>query len=128
MSQSQEEYGSIEHLLTPAEAAAILRVGVPTLRRWTEQGKIDFSLTAGNRRRYSRAEVERVLKEGIGEDGDFYTPAQVAVLFRVDPRQVWKWANWGRIPFEKTSGGRRLYRKTVVHRLINDSAQQEGLV
>ncbi len=126
MSQSQEEYGSIEYLLKPAEAAEILRIGVTTLRRWGDTGKIGFLMTAGNQRRYSRAEVERALRNGTTDDGDFYTTSQVAAIFRVDPKRVWIWADRGKLPYERTGGGMRRFRKDVVHQLINDSARQEG--
>lgn len=126
MSQSQEEYGKIEYLLKPAEAADILRISVATLRKWAEAGKIDCAMTAGNRRRYSRAEVERALRNGTTDDGDFYTTSQVAAIYRVAPQQVWKWATGGKLPYELTPGGLRRFRKDVVHKIIEDSARQEG--
>jgi excisionase family DNA binding protein len=56
-----------------------------------------------------RHTVDRVL------DGDpLLTREEVAVLFRVDPRTVTRWAKASRIASVKTPGGRRLYRQSVV--------------
>lgn len=126
MSQSQEEYGQIEYLLKPQEAADMLRITVATLRKWGDEGKIDFSMTVGNQRRYSRAEVERALRNGTTDDGDFYTTGQVAAIYRVAPDRVWLWANQGKLPCEFTPGGMRRFRKDVVHKIIEDSARREG--
>lgn len=46
--------------MTPAEAAARLRVSPITLRHWANKGVLRASYTAGGHRRYARKEVERL--------------------------------------------------------------------
>jgi excisionase family DNA binding protein len=46
------------------------------------------------------------------------TPAEVAALFRVDPKTVTRWAAAGRIGFIKTPGGHRRFRETEVRELL----------
>lgn len=46
--------------MTPAEAAARLRVSPITLRHWVNKGVIRASFTAGGHRRYARWDVERL--------------------------------------------------------------------
>ena len=40
------------------------------------------------------------------------TPRQVALIFRVDPKTVTRWAAAGRIGSIRTPGGHRRYRET----------------
>lgn len=42
------------------------------------------------------------------------TPAEVAALFRVDPKTVTRWAKAGRISSIRTLGGHRRYRESEV--------------
>ena len=42
------------------------------------------------------------------------TPAEVAALFRVDPRTVTRWANGGKLTSVRTPGGHRRFRETEV--------------
>jgi excisionase family DNA binding protein len=54
-----------------------------------------------------------------GDGGDhLYTPAEVAAIFRVDPKTVTRWAAAGRITSTRTPGGHRRYRKSEVDRLL----------
>jgi excisionase family DNA binding protein len=46
------------------------------------------------------------------------TPSEVAVLFRVDPKTVTRWAQAGRIPSIRTIGGHRRFRASDVQRFI----------
>jgi excisionase family DNA binding protein len=48
-------------LLTSAQAAQLLGVGPTTVKRWADAGLISCVKTAGNHRRFPRAEVERLL-------------------------------------------------------------------
>ena len=41
------------------------------------------------------------------------TPAEVAALFRVDPKTVTRWANTGKLTALRTLGGHRRYRVEV---------------
>lgn len=48
----------IEEFLTPAHAAALLGVGVDTIRRWDKEGKLSSVRTLGNHRRFRRADID----------------------------------------------------------------------
>lgn len=45
---------------------------------------------------------------------ELLTPGEVAVLFRVDPKTVTRWAQAGRIPSIRTIGGHRRFRASDV--------------
>jgi excisionase family DNA binding protein len=44
------------------------------------------------------------------------TPAEVAALFRVDPKTVTRWAKAGKLSSIRTLGGHRRYRETAAPR------------
>ena len=46
------------------------------------------------------------------------TPAEVAALFRVDPKTVTRWAKAGKLSPVKTLGGHRRYHAHEVHELL----------
>jgi excisionase family DNA binding protein len=46
------------------------------------------------------------------------TPGEVAVLFRVDPKTVTRWAASGRITSVRTPGGHRRFRESEVNRIL----------
>ena len=46
------------------------------------------------------------------------TPAEVAALFRVDPKTVTRWATAGRIGSIRTPGGHRRFRESEVKALL----------
>ena len=46
------------------------------------------------------------------------TPAEVAVMFRVDPKTVTRWAKAGKLTSIRTLGGHRRYRETEVRALL----------
>ena len=45
------------------------------------------------------------------------TPAEVATMFRVDPKTVTRWAKAGKLTSIRTLGGHRRYRDTEVRAL-----------
>lgn len=47
------------------------------------------------------------------------TPAEVAALFRVDPKTVTRWANAGRLTSVRTLGGHRRFREAEVRALLD---------
>lgn len=47
------------------------------------------------------------------------TPAEVAKLFRVDPKTVTRWAKAGKLTAIRTLGGHRRYRKSEVQNLLS---------
>ena len=55
------------------------------------------------------------------------TPAEVAQLFRVDPKTVSRWAQEGKLPFIRTLGGHRRYPRDEVMRLLDGRAQSVPL-
>lgn len=52
------------------------------------------------------------------------TPAEVAQLFRVDPKTVTRWAQAGKLSSIRTLGGHRRYRHAEVMRLLESSEAQ----
>ena len=50
------------------------------------------------------------------------TPAEVASLFRVDPKTVTRWAKAGKISSIRTLGGHRRYRESEVRQLLGSTA------
>jgi excisionase family DNA binding protein len=47
------------------------------------------------------------------------TPAEVAALFRVDPKTVTRWAKAGKLTSIRTLGGHRRYRESEVKDLLS---------
>ena len=47
------------------------------------------------------------------------TPAEVASLFRVDPKTVTRWAKAGKLTSIRTLGGHRRYKDSEVRALLN---------
>jgi excisionase family DNA binding protein len=52
------------------------------------------------------------------------TPAEVAALFRVDPKTVTRWAKAGKLSSIRTLGGHRRYRETEVRTLLGGIPHQ----
>jgi excisionase family DNA binding protein len=48
------------------------------------------------------------------------TPAEVAALFRVDPKTVTRWAKAGKLTAIRTLGGHRRYRQSEVQSLLKN--------
>lgn len=46
------------------------------------------------------------------------TPAEVAVMFRVDPKTVTRWAKAGKLTSIRTLGGHRRYREAEIRALL----------
>jgi len=49
------------------------------------------------------------------------TPAEVAKLFKVDPKTVTRWAKAGKLTAIRTLGGHRRYRRSEVESLLTKS-------
>ena len=59
------------------------------------------------------------------------TPAEVAALFRVDPKTVTRWAKAGKLTSIRTLGGHRRYKESEVKTLLktitpNTTSNQVG--
>jgi excisionase family DNA binding protein len=52
------------------------------------------------------------------------TPAEVAKMFRVDPKTVTRWAKAGKLTAIRTLGGHRRYRRSEVHALLGIDAKE----
>lgn len=50
------------------------------------------------------------------------TPAEVASLFRVDPKTVTRWAKSGKLTSIRTLGGHRRYKESEVKALLGSAA------
>jgi excisionase family DNA binding protein len=51
------------------------------------------------------------------------TPAEVASLFRVDPKTVTRWAKAGKLTSIRTLGGHRRYKESEVKALLKSISQ-----
>ena len=51
---------------------------------------------------------------------ELLTPAEVAVMFRVDPKTVTRWARAGRLSAIRTIGGHRRFRASEVEHFLED--------
>jgi excisionase family DNA binding protein len=58
------------------------------------------------------------------ETDTLLTPAEVAALFRVDPKTVTRWAKAGKISSIRTLGGHRRYRESEVRQLLSGVPEQ----
>jgi len=56
------------------------------------------------------------------------TPAEVASMFRVDPKTVTRWAKAGKLIAIRTLGGHRRYRESEVRALLQGQipTQRQG--
>ena len=52
------------------------------------------------------------------------TPAEVASLFRVDPKTVTRWAKAGKLTSIRTLGGHRRYKESEVKALLVTTTSQ----
>jgi len=53
------------------------------------------------------------------------TPAEVAALFRVDPKTVTRWAKAGKLTSIRTLGGHRRYLESEAKLLLDGSIPQQ---
>lgn len=53
------------------------------------------------------------------KDDSLLTPAEVAALFRVDPKTVTRWAKAGKLSSIRTLGGHRRYRADEVRKFLD---------
>jgi excisionase family DNA binding protein len=54
----------------------------------------------------------------IVEQERLLTPAEVAAMFRVDPKTVTRWARAGKLTAIRTLGGHRRYREREISALL----------
>jgi excisionase family DNA binding protein len=58
-------------------------------------------------------------------DNELLTPAEVAVMFRVNPKTVTRWARAGKISAVRTLGGHRRFHAVEIRRFL---AEVENIV
>lgn len=58
------------------------------------------------------------------ETDPLLTPAEVASLFRVDPKTVTRWARAGKLSAVRTLGGHRRYRESEIRMLLTGVPEQ----
>jgi excisionase family DNA binding protein len=56
--------------------------------------------------------------------GSLLTPGEVAVMFRVDPKTVTRWAQAGKLSAVRTLGGHRRFLESEVMELLGGVPQQ----
>jgi excisionase family DNA binding protein len=61
----------------------------------------------------------RVMNTRPPESESLLTPAEVASMFRVDPKTVTRWAKAGKLSSIRTLGGHRRYRESEVRELLS---------
>jgi excisionase family DNA binding protein len=61
--------------------------------------------------------------KAMTDDEELLTPAEVAKLFRVDPKTVTRWAKSGKLSSIRTLGGHRRYRASEVRSLLDGQRQ-----
>jgi len=66
-----------------------------------------------------------VVLERFAEHEVLLTPAEVAALFRVDPKTVTRWAKAGRLTAVRTLGGHRRYKESEVKALLAANSGKE---
>ena len=59
------------------------------------------------------------------ESETLLTPAEVAALFRVDPKTVTRWAKAGKLTSIRTLGGHRRYLELEVRQLLSGAIPQQ---
>jgi excisionase family DNA binding protein len=53
-------------------------------------------------------------------ENELLTPGEVAVMFRVDPKTVTRWARAGKISAVRTLGGHRRFRATEIRQFLEE--------
>jgi excisionase family DNA binding protein len=85
--------------------------------KWTHQ---TYRGTVGSR---GKARGGNKMKREQTSGETLLTPAEVAALFRVDPKTVTRWAKAGKLSSIRTLGGHRRYRESEVMSLLEGVGQ-----
>jgi excisionase family DNA binding protein len=68
----------------------------------------------------------RVMAEQPLQADALLTPAEVAALFRVNPKTVTRWARAGKITAIRTLGGHRRFRASEIRRCLEQMEHTEA--
>jgi excisionase family DNA binding protein len=60
-------------------------------------------------------------------ENELLTPAEVAVMFRVNPKTVTRWARAGKISAIRTLGGHRRFRASEIRQFLEQVEDAERL-
>ena len=63
--------------------------------------------------------------ENGGAEDRLLTPAEVAHMFRVNPKTVTRWARSGKLTAIRTLGGNRRFRASEIERALREMQQDE---
>lgn len=63
------------------------------------------------------------MRSDVQPESRLLTPAEVAALFRVDPKTVTRWAQQGKIRSIRTLGGHRRYHEDEVQAFLDKPEQ-----
>ena len=64
-------------------------------------------------------------KDVADKSRELLTPAEVAEMFRVDPKTVTRWAKAGKLNSIRTLGGHRRYHRDEVARFLEGDRNKE---
>lgn len=68
------------------------------------------------------------MSRSVPHDAQLLTPAEVAAIFRVDPKTVTRWARSGYLPCIRTLGGHRRFPAADVYRLLEEGPGAGAMV
>jgi excisionase family DNA binding protein len=60
------------------------------------------------------------------EPEQLLTPAEVAAMFRVNPKTVTRWARAGKISAIRTLGGHRRFKASEIKKLLEDQPAEDA--
>ncbi len=69
------------------------------------------------------AEVEPTHTQTSAGEEELLTPAEVARMFRVNPKTVTRWARAGKISAIRTLGGHRRFRASDIRKILEGGAE-----
>ncbi len=59
-------------------------------------------------------------------ENELLTPGEVAIMFRVNPKTVTRWARAGKLTAIRTLGGHRRFRASEIRRCLEDLSSEEA--
>jgi excisionase family DNA binding protein len=66
------------------------------------------------------------MKKQDWSEANLLTPAEVAAIFKVDPKTVAGWAKSGKLRAIKTLGGHRRYLESQVLEMLHEETPERG--
>ena len=75
---------------------------------------------------YSLSASRSAALSGSSAQENLLTPAEVATLFRVDPKTVTRWAKAGKLTSIRTLGGHRRYKESEVKELLKATTPNQS--